>query len=174
MQPNLLIFYNLFLKQKVKHCRRPERPYCRNCTDCFLTIKGDLISNECIDELAEDHLLVYRKSPLRTQEFVRKWGKGLSIEVVRQYISKINKTIREQILDGTLRQICVISSLRRYGESLYGVRIEKGKINITEKGNPWLNTQEEKADPRNVVIEMFRKRFCSGQESASNLLLSGS
>lgn len=134
MQPNLLIFYNLFLKQKVKHCRRPERPYCRNCTDCFLTIKGDLISNECIDELAEDHLLVYRKSPLGTQEFVRKWGKNLSIEVVRQYISKINKTIREQILDGTLRQICAISCLRRYGEGLYGVRIEKGKINITEKG----------------------------------------
>jgi len=130
IQPNLLIFYNLFLKQKIKHCRHPEIPYCERCTDCFMTIKGDLTSAQCVEQLAEDHLLVYKKSPLRTEEFVRKWQKGLSIDVVRQYISKINRTIGEQITDGTLRELYSISCLKRYGESLYGVRIEKGKIRI--------------------------------------------
>jgi len=130
MLPNLIVFYNIFLKQKLNHCIHPERNYCKECIDCFVTIKSGLTSREYVEEMAHDHSIVYKNSPMRTEEFIRKWKDGMSAELIRQNISKINKSINEHLDDETLKPLYRISCIKRYSESLYGIRVEKTKIKI--------------------------------------------
>lgn len=130
MLPYLIVFYNIFLKQKLNHCQHPERNYCEQCTDCFVTIKSGLTSRQYVEEMALDHSIVYKNSPMRTEEFIRKWKDGMSVELIRQNISKINRSINEHLEDEALKPLCKISCMKRYGESLYGIRVEKAKIKI--------------------------------------------
>jgi len=130
MLPIQLMFYTAFLRRKLFNCQHPDRDYCKHCTDCFMTIKNDLMSKQFIDEIADDHRSIYKNSPMRTNDFLEKWKDGITGEVIRQNISKIKKTIHEQIEDDTLKPIYTVSCVKQYPGSKYGVRVEKGKIRI--------------------------------------------
>jgi hypothetical protein len=52
------------------------------------------------------------------------------MNAIRQNISKINRTIKEQLSNETLLPYYLITSIKKYAGSRYGVRVEKGKIRI--------------------------------------------
>ncbi len=127
MVPVELMIYTAFLKQKTLHCKYPERQYCLDCAECFQTLP-DFSGRPAVEEMAKDYKRIYRDQPLKSEEFLNKWSDGIGVEIIRQNISKINRTIREQLQDETLLPYYCVTALKKYGSSRYGVRAEKGKI----------------------------------------------
>lgn len=130
MLPIQLMFYTAFLRRKLQNCVHPSRDYCQRCTDCFLTIKNDLMTKESLEYMIEDHRAIYKNSPMRTDDFLEKWKDGITGEVIRQNISKIKKAINEQLEADMLKSIYTITCVKQYPGSKYGIRAEKGKIRI--------------------------------------------
>lgn len=129
MVPIELMIYTAFLRQKDLHCRYPERSYCLECTECFQTL-ADFSSRPSVEKMAEDYRKIYREQPFKSEELLRRWPEGMEANILRQNISKINRTLKEQLHDETLLPYYSITSLKKYGSSRYGVRVEKGKIRI--------------------------------------------
>ena len=128
LTPIQLMIFVTFLKQKIDYCKHPERINCLNCTDCFVTIY-DLSTKAFLERMAMDYKKIYNQS-LKAEEFINKHKDGLGPDSIRQNISKINKSIKEQLQEETLPPYYIISNVKKYADSRYGIRIEKGKINI--------------------------------------------
>ncbi|MCX7974437.1 MAG: CRISPR-associated ring nuclease Csm6 [Candidatus Aminicenantes bacterium] len=133
MPPMLLFVYVAFCHQKLKACLHPERPYCYECRDCF----GELIKLfdfESLKKLSNYYRALYRGVPLKTEEFLGKWERknGLPVDTIRQYISKINKTIDLGLNEDSIKRFFTISAIRAYGSSRYGLSLEKSKIIFEE------------------------------------------
>ena len=64
------------------------------------------------------------------REFIEKKKNGFDKETVRSRISKINNLIERSLGGGPLSHPYVIDRIRRWADTRYGVRIEKGKIEI--------------------------------------------
>ena len=129
MVPVELMIYTAFLKQKTLHCKYPEGQYCLDCAECFQTL-ADFSGRPAVEEMAKDYKRIYRDQPLKSEEFLNKWTDGIGVEIIRQNISKINRTLKEQLQEETLLPYYCITALKKYGSSRYGVRTEKGKISI--------------------------------------------
>jgi hypothetical protein len=121
--------YAALLKQKVNACKRQENPYCTDCTECFQVLQ-DLLTPSALEEMAKDYKKMYRESPLRADELKAKWQGRAGTETIRQNISKISRTIREQLPEETLWPYYTVNAVRRYAGTRYGVRVEKVKICI--------------------------------------------
>ena len=76
--------------------------------------------------------MAYGPSSGRVEEFRHHWEKkgGIDQDTLRQNISKINKTINENIEDETLHPYFIITPIGKHGSKRYGIRVEKGKIRI--------------------------------------------
>lgn len=129
MVPIQLMIYTAFLRQKTDHCKYPGRPYCFDCTDCFPSIV-DLSTSPPLEEMAKDYRKIYAIQPSKTDDLLSKHREGLDQPTIRQNISKINRTIKEQLNDETLLPFYSITALKKYAGSRYGVRVEKEKIRI--------------------------------------------
>lgn len=129
MVPFQLMIYTAYIRQKIDNCKYPDKQYCLNCTDCFPPIV-DFSSRHALEKMAKDYRLIYKNQPLRAEELLNKWPEGLEQNTIRQNISKINRTIKEHIEDETLHPYYLITSIKKYAGSRYGVRVEKGKIRI--------------------------------------------
>jgi CRISPR-associated protein Csx14 len=129
MVPFQLMIYTTYIRQKIDNCKYPDKPYCFNCVDCFPPIV-DLASRPALEKMAKDYKTIYKDQPLRAEELLSKWPEGLEQSAIRQNISKINRTIKEQIDNETLLPYYLITSIKKYAGSRYGVRVEKGKIRI--------------------------------------------
>lgn len=129
MVPIELMTYTAFLRQKTVYCRYPERQYCLDCAECFQVLT-DLSSRPSVEEMTKDYKRIYSGQPLKAEEFLNKWKDGMDTSVIRQNISKINRSIKEQLADETLLPYYCITALKKYGSSRYGVRAEKGKIRV--------------------------------------------
>lgn len=129
MVPIELMTYAAFLRQKTVYCRYPERQYCLECTECFQVL-ADFSSRPAVEEMTKDYKRIYSRQPLKAEEFLNKWKDGMDTSVIRQNISKINRSIKEQLADETLLPYYCITPLKKYGSSRYGVRAEKGKIRV--------------------------------------------
>ncbi len=131
MVPVQLTLYQAFLREKVHRCRYPDRSLCLECTDCFPTI-ADLSSPRALEEMAEDYRRIYGHVSGRVEGFWQHWAKrgGIDQETLRQNISKINRTLREQLEDETLLPFYIITPVGKHGGKRYGVKLEKGKIRI--------------------------------------------
>ena len=127
MTPVHLITYLAFARQKTDHCKRPEKPYCLECTDCFEGIVD--FKKEFSKDMIKDYSTLY---PLRTSgEWLNKWSKETILsDTIRQNISKINRAIETHLNNDLLQAYYKISSLKNYGGTRYGIRVEKGKIRI--------------------------------------------
>lgn len=128
-QPMLLFIYVAMLNQKIKGCRHPERPYCYECRDCFEELPI-IFSPENLQSLLPFYGALYGETPYKTQEFLRRWQRGLPSENVRQYFSKIKKQLRRELTDDFLVSLYAVFPIKIYAASRYGVRSEKSKIFI--------------------------------------------
>jgi CRISPR-associated protein (TIGR02584 family) len=126
--PVHLMIYVTFLRQKLDYCKYPEKSYCHDCTDCYLLLV-DLSSRHAIENMAKDYTTIYNGQPFKAEELLSKYPNGFSLEQIRQYITKINKSIKEQYLTSVYNHY-LISSIKKYGASRYGVRLDKTKIKI--------------------------------------------
>lgn len=127
--PMQLVVYSAFLREKLKMCRYEDRPYCAECTDCYLLLQ-DLSTEGALEEMAGDYARAYGDKPLKAEEFKAQWPGGMSVEAVRQNISKINRVIMEHLVDETISSFCTVRAVGKYGSKRYGVKAEKGKIRI--------------------------------------------
>ena len=127
--PFQLMIYTAYIRQKIDNCKYPDKPHCFNCMDCFPPIV-DLTSRPALEKMAKDYKMIYKDQPLRAEELLNKCPEGLEQSAIRQNISKINRTIKEQIDNETLLPYYLITTIKKYAGSRYGVRVEKGKIRI--------------------------------------------
>jgi len=126
----MLIYVNL-LRRKIEACQFPERPYCLECTECFPYL-ADLSKKKALEGMAQDYRKIYGPSSGRVEEFLNHWEKkgGIDQDTLRQNISKINKTLMENIEDDTLWPYFLITSVGKHGSKRYGIRVEKRKVLI--------------------------------------------
>lgn len=129
MVPIQLMIYTAYLRQKLDHCKYPENVYCLNCVDCFLPIV-DLSSRPALEKMSKDYRTIYSIQPSRADDLLDKCKEGLRMEIIRSNISKINRAIKEQLMDDTLLPYYTITTVKQYASSRYGVRVEKGKVRI--------------------------------------------
>lgn len=129
MVPMELFIYTVFLKQKTNKCKHINKQYCLDCTDCFENIH-DILTRPALEEFACDYERIYRGQAFKAQELLDKWKEGIKAEALRQKISKIKNTIKDNLTDETLLPYYIITTIRRWSSSRYGIRIEKGKISI--------------------------------------------
>lgn len=127
LSPIQLMLYTTFLNLKRQPCRFNSRDYCHECTACFIPLV-ELTSSEAIEQMAKDYQSIYGNDPLKADELLEKWDRNLQTDLLRQQISKINAAIRDDLNDPTLLPIYKVSTVKQYGSSRYGVRVEKGKI----------------------------------------------
>lgn len=128
MVPMHLLVYVTFLRQKTEHCKYRNRPYCLECTECFQMI-SDLSNPQAMDEMARDYAAIHGGRALSDEDFRRRYPDGMPPDILRQNISRIKGVLKDHI-DETMLPHYVITSLRKYSSSRYGVRVEKGKISI--------------------------------------------
>lgn len=128
-KPFHLVFYAYLLKQKLERCPYPEMTYCHNCTDCFSQL-NDLSSPRVTEIMSRDYEVIYGSHSGHVENFRRQWKDGIELSKLRSDRSKINKDIIENLEDETLSTYYTISSLRKYGGTRFGIRVEKGKIRI--------------------------------------------
>jgi len=127
MVPMQLLVYAAFLREKLYRCRYSERESCLECTDCFPALV-DLSSRQALEEMAGDYRKIYGPKSARIEEFLRKWPDGMDVQAFRQQISKINKTLGEEIEDETLLPFYIVAPVGKHGSKRHGVRVEKRKI----------------------------------------------
>ncbi len=127
--PVQLMIYMTFLRQKIEHCKYQERQYCFECTDCFQALP-DLSSRPALEKMAQDYRKIYREQPFKAEEFLNKWKEGIGVEVLRGNISKINRTLKEQLNNETILPFYQVAVVKKYAGSRYGIRVEKSKILI--------------------------------------------
>lgn len=129
LQPLHLMIYVAYLKYKLYRCKFPERPYCRDCTECFPSLL-DLATKPALEEMAKDYRVI---APSRVGDLIHRYGRkgGMDTETIRQAISKIKRSIGEQLENETLASYYSIATSRRaYADSRHGVRAEKSRIRI--------------------------------------------
>jgi hypothetical protein len=119
------------LRRKLDGCHFPEKSYCLDCNECFPYL-GDLSKKKALDEMVKDYQRAYGPSSGRVEEFIKHWEKkgGIDSDTLRQNISKINKTLKENIEDETLHPYFIVTPIGKHGSKRYGIRVEKGKIVI--------------------------------------------
>lgn len=130
LSPIQLMLYTTFLNLKRQPCRFSSRDYCHECTACFIPLV-ELTGSEAIEQMAQDYQAIYGNDPLKAEELLEKWDRKLETDLLRQQISKINAAIRDDLNDPTLLPIYKVSTVKQYGSSRYGVRVEKGKIALS-------------------------------------------
>lgn len=127
--PLHLMIYGAYLKRKLQHCKFPKRQYCLDCTECFPSLL-DLSTKPALEEMAKDYMKMH---PSRVDDLLHKYKTGLSVDVIRQAISKIKKAIGEALEDEAMTSIYAITSPRReYANTRHGIRVEKDKIRILQ------------------------------------------
>jgi len=130
LKPAQLTVYTAFLRLKTGPCKLNSRDYCKECTSCFVQLV-EMTERPFVEAMADDYQQIYGGDPFKREELLGKWQSSLDNPTLRQQISKINKTIMEELNDETLHPFYLISCIRKYGGSRYGVRVEKGKIFVS-------------------------------------------
>ena len=127
--PVRIIIYTAFLRQKVDNCEQPDRQYCVECTDCFKPLLH--LKRNSIKTMSEDYGRLYGNSTAKAGEWRDKWSVDPAFEgMIRQNMSKINKAIRNNIVDSAVLPYYIIAVSKKYGDTRYGVRVDKGKVRI--------------------------------------------
>lgn len=127
LTPLHFVIYLAYLKRKINHCKYPERPYCHDCSDCFPSLL-ELSTKTALEEMAKNYMLI---SPAKVHDLLHRHKEGLSQEILRQAISKIKRTMLEQLKDESMALCCSITTaFRGYANTRHGIRLEKGKIRL--------------------------------------------
>lgn len=130
-KPLQLILYTYLLRQKLDSCCYSDRAYCCECTDCFKLI-SDITSKRAMEAMLKDYQKTYSATSGHVERFRQSWKEGIDREKFRSDRSKINRDIHEALGDETLATLYIISSTGKYGDTRYGVKVERGKIRVEE------------------------------------------
>jgi len=133
--PTQLMIYAAFLRLKQPACRDLSRSYCHECSSCFVPL-AELAHREALELMVLDYQRMYLANPFKKDELLEKWEEGLDTELLRQHISKINRNLKEQLKNPTLLPFYRIDTIRQYGKSRYGVRVEKKKVSFGQVTPP--------------------------------------
>lgn len=127
LPPVQLALYRLLLLYKTQGCSRPERPYCGDCTDCFLSL-AELSGPEPYRKMLEGLSAFYGPRSGQLERFRTKWEPlgGVSQEVLLQYISKINRALKEEGLEA----FYTISAVGRPRQRRYGLMVDRSLIEV--------------------------------------------
>ncbi len=128
-KPFHIVFYTYLLKQKLERCPYPDKSYCLDCSGCFVQV-NDLATPGITETMAKDYEIIYGPHSDHVSNFRIKWKDGMDLGKLRSDRSKINRELIETLEDETLATYYTIASLRKYGATRFGVRVEKGKIRI--------------------------------------------
>lgn len=127
LSPIHLMVYAQYLKTKINGCKYKERQYCADCTECFPSLL-DLSTKPALEEMAKIYRVI---RPSNADMLLYNHKDGLSMDELRQSISKIKKIFSDSLRDETLASFCAISTINKnYGNTRHGIRVEKGKIEI--------------------------------------------
>ncbi|HOV89758.1 MAG TPA: CRISPR-associated ring nuclease Csm6 [Syntrophorhabdaceae bacterium] len=127
LPPVQLMVYAALLKQKTVRCKYIERSYCLDCCECFIAI-NELINDK---NLMDFYLNIYQGNMERKEKLERSWKKkDIPSDLVRQIISKINKTLKDCLSETSIIPYALVKNVKEYGSTRYGIKIEKDKINI--------------------------------------------
>ena len=129
LPPHLLFIYTVFLRQKTDFCPYPHKDYCFDCKDCYQELSL-LFAPEQLERHASDYARIFGDKPLKWELFLRKWKNGIPVEVCRQYLSKLNRALKEELSNDRFCSFISINSIKIYASSRYGLRLEKSKITI--------------------------------------------
>jgi|Deesub1362B_J571_1020462.scaffolds.fasta_scaffold00139_12 CRISPR-associated protein (TIGR02584 family) len=132
LTPMQLALYAILAEQKTEHCSKSERPYCDDCTACYV----DIITLSDVKNL--QRLINFYKTMFGTKacclddERWKRYAKrgGIPHEVVRQHLSKINYALKRGIKDKGLHSLYTVHKTGAYGSTRYGIRIEKVRISF--------------------------------------------
>ena len=126
--PVQLALYSALLRRKTDHCANDGRRYCGDCTNCFVT-PVEFFKDGTVERMAKYYESIYATRPSMGGELLAKWQKQEEpSKLLRQNISKVNKSIERQLGNDAIALFATISTIKRYGESKYGIQIEKGGI----------------------------------------------
>ena len=128
-KPLHLILYTYLLRQKIDNCCYPDRTYCMDCIDCFKLIT-DITGKRAMEAMLKDYEKTYGPASGQVERFKQTWKNGIDREKFRSDRSKINKDIHEALGNDTISTLYVITSTGKYGDTRYGVKVEKGKIGV--------------------------------------------
>ena len=133
LTPALLALYMVFVEQKLSRCVRKEEAYCRDCTDCFLPIES-FMGMEALKTITGWYEKIYGKATGKGEDFYRRYEDrgGIPSEITRQNMSKIERELKDNLPDEALRSYYTISRVGKYGNTRYGLRVEKGRIKVRE------------------------------------------
>lgn len=106
LTPKLWEIYFYFALQKKKNCVEPSKSNCNDCDKCFIPIKSDASAKGLLDVFSINEL------------------------ALRSSISKIRTEIKKQMQNKELAVYYMIESKRRYGNTRYGILVDKTKILI--------------------------------------------
>ncbi|HSW61946.1 MAG TPA: CRISPR-associated ring nuclease Csm6 [Dissulfurispiraceae bacterium] len=130
LEPSLLMVYVLFLLLKRARCRHMAQDHCNSCHDCFVTLDVPGAPAN-LGKVAEIWRQIHKPRSFKAEDFIAAHKDGLGADLLRQYISKLNRRLRERISDEAVQAACVIRTIRKYGASRYGVALDRQKILIT-------------------------------------------
>ncbi|MCX8023451.1 MAG: CRISPR-associated ring nuclease Csm6 [Syntrophorhabdaceae bacterium] len=130
LNPIELLIYTQFLRRKKYFCKNDSAPDCHECTDCFVILK-DLWKKEYLSSMAEDYFKIYSGNREKAEALIERWSESTyPSDIIRQHISKINRNLKNRINDKGSVHFYKIDSIRQYGGTRYGIRVEKKKIEI--------------------------------------------
>lgn len=129
--PVQIMIYAAFIRQKIFRCKYPEREYCGNCAGCFVSL-GEFTEPYAIEEFMKDYTIIYN-NPHRRQVLEKDWTADKLADKTKllSNISKINRSIKDSVTDTVTAGHCIIACEKKYGNSRYGVRLDKGKITFS-------------------------------------------
>lgn len=129
--PAELSVYLILMEQKLHHCKRPERKYCLECSDCYTPINY-LMGRDAFKAFIVCYERLFGKDSFKSRELYEKYGRrgGIPSKILRQVISKVRRKIEDSLQDNHLVPFYTITSVGSYGSTQYGLRLEKGKMVI--------------------------------------------
>ena len=130
LAPSLFVIYLYYLVRKTSGCKEKNLPVCRDCDACFEPLFQTAQSNTKLLQLYKKiygkHSQYYENLKSKLQN-----NKLNTYEIYLQKISKINKQIKNN-LDKPVAPF-IISNEGKYAYKVYGIKLDKNKINILHK-----------------------------------------
>jgi len=82
------------------------------------------------EAMAKDYETIYGSLSGFVENFKSQWKNGIDLNKLRSDRSKINKDITDNLSNEALAAYYTITSLRKYGGTRFGIKVEKGEIRI--------------------------------------------
>ncbi|GAQ95569.1 CRISPR-associated protein Csx14 [Thermodesulfovibrio aggregans] len=124
LDPIMLTLYATLLKQKIS-CKYDRT--CSGCSECYVSLIA-LTEEPLLSIMADFYSEIYDFDNYEKAQFKKKLSDRYSIDVLRSYISKINRTIRGTLKVAQFIPYCLVTSIRKYAATVYGIPVDRRKI----------------------------------------------